>query len=136
MNRKTLLVGTIVLLGSYSSAWTEDTGGDEDAEATIRLMGTAADELPGAVTNVISLPESVPEDAAAVENAAQGLETANENWVRREEGLATADEARERGTQMAEDAMENIENRGRSDNLPDRPDVPEPPPPPGPPGGG
>jgi hypothetical protein len=136
MNRKTILVGTIVLLGSYSSAWTQDTGGDEDAEATIRLMGAADAELPDAVIKKISLPESVSEDSAAVENAAQGLETANENRMRREEGLTTADEARERGAEMAEDAMENTENRGRSDDLPDRPDVPELPTPPGPPGGG
>jgi hypothetical protein len=136
MNRKTILVGTIVLLGSYSSAWTQDTGGDEDAEATIRLMGAAEVELPDAVTKEISLPESIAEDSAAVENAAHGLETANENRMRREEGLTTADEARERGAEMAEDAMENRENRGRSDDLPERPDVPEPPTPPGAPGRG
>jgi hypothetical protein len=136
MNRKTMLVGTIVLLGSYGSAWTQDTGGDEDAEATIRLMGAAEAELPDAVTKEISLPESKTEDSADVENPAQVLETANKNRLRREEGLTTADEARERGAEMAKDAMENRENRGRSDDLPDRPDVPEPPTPPGPPGGG
>jgi hypothetical protein len=136
MNRKTMLVGTIVLLGSYSSSWTQETGADEDAEATIRLMGAAEVELPDAVTKEISLPESIAEDSAAVENAAHGLETANENRMRREEGLTTADEARQRGAEMAEDAMENRENRGRSDDLPERPDVPEPPTPPGAPGRG
>ena len=125
-----MLIGTIALLMSFGGAWAQDN--DEDAEATIRLMGAAEAELPDAVTKEISLPDSVAEDSAAVENAARGLETANENRMRREEGLTTADEAREHGAEMAEEAMENRENRGRSG---DRPDTPEPPTPPGPPGG-
>ena len=125
----------MALLVSAGNAWTQDSDDTEDAEATIRLMGAAEAELPDAVTKEISLPDAVGDDSAAVKNAARGLETANENRQRREKGLTTADEARERGSEMASDAMENRENRGRSDNLPDRPDVPEPPNPPGPPGG-
>ena len=98
-------------------------------------MGAAEAKLPGAVTKEISLPDSVVDDSAAVENAAQGLATANENRLRREEGLARADEARENGAEMAEDAMENRESRGRSGDRPERPDMPQPPSPPGPPGG-
>jgi hypothetical protein len=134
MNKKSILVSAIALLLSFGSAWSQDDATEAEAEATIRLMGAAEAELPDAVTKEITLPDSVSEDSAAVENAARGLETANENRLRREDGLATADEARERGAEMAEDAMENRESRGRSDDLPDRPDVPEPPTPPGPPG--
>jgi hypothetical protein len=134
MNKKSILVSAIALLLSFGSAWSQDDVTETEAEATIRLMGAAEAELPDAVTKEITLPDSVSEDSAAVENAARGLETANENRLRRENGLATADEARERGAEMAEDAMENRESRGRSDDLPDRPDVPEPPTPPGPPG--
>ncbi len=126
MNRKTVLIGAIALLMSSGSVWAQE----EDAEATIRLMGAADAVLPDAVINDISLPEAA-EDSEAVENAAFGLETANANRIRREAGLTTADEARENGAEMAEEAMENRESRGRSE---DRPDVPEPPTPPGPPG--
>jgi hypothetical protein len=135
MNRKHVLIGIIALLISYGGAWAQEGEGDEDAEATIRLMGAAEAELPDAVTKEISLPESVTEDSAAVENAASGLDTANENRMRREEGLATADEARERGAEMANEAKENRENRGRSEDRPDPPDDPGSPSPPGPPGG-
>jgi hypothetical protein len=122
MKRNLVMVSTVGLLLGFSSAWAEV---EEDAEATIRLMGHAEAELPAAVTDDIALPDSVPEDSAAVTNAQRGLDTANENRARRETGLATADEARERGAGMAEAAMENREARGRSQGLPDRPDVPE-----------
>ena len=135
MNRKFLLLGATALLMSFGSAWTQETEGGEEVESTIRLMGAAEAELPDAVTKEISLPESVTEDSAAVENAARGLENANENRMRREEGLSTADQARERGAEMAKEAMENRENRGRSEDHPEPPDDPEPANPPGPPGG-
>ena len=133
MNSKYMLIGATTLLLSFGTAWSQDN--EEEAEATIRLMGAAEAKLPGAVTKEISLPDSVVDDSAAVENAAQGLATANENRLRREEGLARADEARENGAEMAEDAMENRESRGRSGDRPERPDMPQPPSPPGPPGG-
>ena len=135
MNRKFAWIYIVVLIFGYSSAWAQDAGTGDEAETTIRLMGVAEAELPDAVTKEIVLPESVPEDSAAVENAQAGLDTANENRARREEGLATADEASQRGAEMAEEALENRENRGRSeDNMPGgTPGIPDNP---GPPGGG
>ncbi len=139
MNRKYVLIGTVTMLLGFGSAWAQES--EEEAETTIRLMGAADAELPDAVTKVISLPGSMTEDAeavanaTAVENSAQGIATANENRLRREEGLTTADEARAQGAEMAGEAMENRENRGRSGDLPQRPETPQPPTPPGPPGG-
>ena len=132
MNIWTRIFALGLLLGC-SPVWAQDDGGDDgngtdEAEATIRLMGKAEAELPDAVTKEITLPASVSEDSAAVENAAKGLETANENRERREEGLSRADEARDRGAELAEEAQQNRETRGRSG---DRPEPPEPPGPPG-----
>jgi hypothetical protein len=127
MNEKFALVGTAVLLMSGSGAWADDH------ETTIRLMGAADAELPDAVTKEISLPDALAEDSAAVANAARGLETANENrMTRRDNGLSTAEAARERAAEMSDGAAENRENNGRSGERPDRPDRPEPA---GPPGG-
>jgi len=129
MDRKFIWTWIVVLTFSFGSALAQD----EDAETTIRLMGAAEAELPDAVTKEIALPESVPVDTAAVDNAAKGLATANENRARRENGLATADAASERGAEMADDASENRENRGRSEeHRPD--DPPDPPDNPGRPG--
>jgi len=121
MNRKQVLIGTAALLISYGGAWAQGDEGDEGAETTIRLMGAAGAELPNAVTKEIFLPESVTEDSAAVEKAASGLATANENRMGREDGLSTADAAREHGAEMAEEAQENRENRGRSEDRPGPP---------------
>lgn len=123
---RTLLLSATLLLGS-SIAWAADDSDTAEAELTIRLMGAADAELPEAVTKEISLPEAVTEDSAAVENAAKGLETANENRMRREKGLERADEARERGAEMADEAQDNRENRGRSEDHPQPPDQPGPP---------
>lgn len=125
MNIKIALLGTATLFLGVNTAWTQDA--DDEAEATIRLMGAAEAELPDAVTKEISLPEALSEDSAAVENAAKGLESANQNRERREQGLSRADEAREYGAEMADEARDNRESRGRSE------DRPEPPGPPGPP---
>ncbi len=128
MNRKFALIGTAVLLMSSNGAWADEN------ETTIRLMGAADDALPGAVTKEISLPDAFAEDSVAVENATRGLATANENRTRRETGLSTAEEARERAAEMADGAAETRENNGRGDR-PDPPGRPGPPGPPGPPGG-
>jgi len=104
-----------------------------DAETTIRLMGAAEAELPDAVTREIALPESAPVDTAAVEKAASGLATANEKQARRENGLETADAAKDRGAEMADNASENRENRGRSEDNRQN-DPPGPPDNPGRPG--
>jgi hypothetical protein len=133
MNRKLTWICAVVLLMGFGSAWAQDE--DDEAETTIRLMGAAEAELPDAVTADIALPDSLPEDSEAVENAQAGIDTANENRQRREDGLATADQARERGAEMAEEALENRENRGRSEDRPERPDVPEIPDVPQPPTG-
>ena len=131
MNIKKMIICCTALLLSANIAWAQDDG---EAESTIRLMGVAEASLPDAVTKEITLPAAVAEDKAAVENAARGLEKANENRQRREEGLSTADEARERGAEMAGEAQENRENRGRSEDRPEPPANPGPPGPPGPPG--
>lgn len=127
MNIKTLsLIAAALLLGPVA-AWAQE---DSTAESTIRLMGAAEATLPEAVTKEISLPAAVTEDTDAVSEAkaAFGLETANTNRLRREDGLLQADDARENSAEMAGDAQDNLESRGRSE------DRPEPPTDPGPPG--
>ena len=126
MNITKMIICCTALLLSANAAW----AADDEAESTIRLMGAAEAELPEAVTKEITLPEAVAEDSAAVDNAARGLETANENRQRREAGLTQADEARERGADMANEAQDNRENRGRSGDRPE----PAPPGDPGRPG--
>ncbi len=120
--RKMIICYTALLLGA-NVAWAQD--GDE-AESTIRLMGAAEAALPEAVTKVITLPAAVAVDTEAVESAvrARGLTTANDNRQRREEGLAQADEARQRNADMAGEAQNNRENRGRSEDRPGPPDDP------------
>ncbi len=126
MNVKNYSVLAAALLLAASPAWSADDG-DDRAESTIRLMATAEAELPDAVTKEITLPAAVAEDSAAVENAARGLGTAKENRQRREDGLTQADEARERGAEMAGEAQDNRENRGRSEDRPAPPTNPGPP---------
>jgi len=128
MNSK-LIVTTagvfLMLLGHQVSA---QDGADAD-EPTMRLMGNAEAALPEAVTKIIMLPADLVENAAAVDHAENGHSVANENRSRREAGLTTADDARNRAKEMAEAAQENTETRGRSDDLPDppqRPDTPRP----------
>ena len=125
------LIGTALLFGT-GGVWAQEEDTSDDAETTIRLMGEAEAELPDAVTRDIVLPDAVGMDREAVENAQRGLDTANENRARREEGLATADEARDRAADMADEARENVEDRGRAEDLPvdlpGRPDLPDAPP--------
>ena len=128
MKIKTLTLTAATLLLTANAAWTADEAEGDSAESTIRLMGAAEAELPEVVTKEIMLPTALREDSKAVEKAAKGLNTANENRKRGESGLSQADEARERGAEMAKEAKENRENRGRSDEH-----RPEPPPNPGPP---
>ena len=128
MKIKTLTLAAAALLLSANPAWTADEADEDSAESTIRLMGAAEVELPEAVTKEIMLPKSLREDTKAVENAANGPETASENRKRRESGLSNADEVRERSENMADEAKESRENRGRSEEH-----RPEPPTNPGPP---
>lgn len=114
-----MLLSVSVVLAQENDAEAEDP-----AETTIRLMGVAEAELPEAVTKEIMLPPAAMENSAAVENAERGLQKAGENRDRGENGLSRADEARERSDAMVDEAAQNRENRGRSD---DRPSPPEPP---------
>ncbi|MCH9005621.1 MAG: hypothetical protein IH838_10070 [Proteobacteria bacterium] len=125
MNIKTFLSVITALLLSLNVAWAQD--GTDGAEATIRLMGVAEADLPEAVTKEITLPDAVTEDTGAVDSAMFGLDTANENRERREEGLSQADDAWERGLEMAGEARDNLEALGRADDLPEPPVDPGPP---------
>jgi len=100
--RKLIICCTALLLGA-NVAWALD--GDE-AESTIRLMDAAEAELPEAVTKEITLPEAASEDSAAVTNTEREMKTANKNRQRRKEGLLQADEARERSSNMANEAQD------------------------------
>lgn len=130
MKYKLVLAGITALLLSFSGVQAQDPDDGEEAESTIRLMGEAEAELPDAVTKVISLPSADAEDSAAVKAAAKnlkGLEKANERLQRRENGLSKADDARDRGAEMANEARDSRENRGRSEDHPDPPKPPGPP---------
>ena len=121
------------LLFFSSAGWTAD----DDAEATIRLMGAAEAELPEAVTKQISIPIELMQasDEAqqrAVENSEKGLDKAHERKEHRDKGQMQAEDARDRNSEMSEKAKENRENKGRSEDRPEPPDGP----PEGPPGGG
>ncbi len=125
----------LLLSNSLVLAQEDGASADDPAEATIRLMGAVEAELPEAVTKEIMLPPAAAENSAAVENAARGLQKAQENRERRDKGLSRADEAREHGAEMAEEARKNRENRGRFEDRPTPPDRPDrPDPPQGPPG--
>jgi hypothetical protein len=121
------LLALAMLLGT-GNALAQDA--DDEMEATMRLMGKAEAELPDAVTKEITLPDSLlarDPESPAVENSAKGHDTANENRLRREEGLSNAEEAREDGAEMSEQAKENRENHGRSEDHPTPPENPGPP---------
>jgi hypothetical protein len=128
---KDLFVGLGILCLLLSAgvvlAEEDDASAADPAEATIRLMGEVEAELPEAITNEIMLPPAATENSAAVEKAAHGLQNAQENRDRRENGLSRADEAREHGAEMAEEARQNRENRGRFEDRPTPPDRPGPP---------
>ena len=122
MNIKYLvaIAGVVSLLIS-GQAWSQD-----DGEVTIRLMGRADAKLPFAVTKNILLPAVLPADADA--EAAAAILSAQ---AARAAGLAKAEIALESNAAMRQNALENVEDRGRSDELPEPPI--DPPAPPGPP---
>ena len=128
MQSKILIPATILLMGAGASAWATD---DDEAEATIRLMGTAEAEVPDAVTKQISLPDHLRlegKDQAATVDEARGHDKANERLEKRNDGLLNATAARENSADMAEKAKESRENRGRAnEHRPDPPDRPEDP---------
>lgn len=122
-----LTSAALLLLSGTGVAWAED-----GAEATIRLMGKSDDELPQAVTKELKLPEhllevSDEEQVKAVEKAANGLANAqNHRDEGRAKGQNQAAESRGRGREMAEQAKENRENHGRSEDPPGPPENPNP----------
>ena len=120
-------IAAMILMGVSAGAWADG----DDAEATIRLMGTAEAELPDAVTKKISLPDHLlvesDDQVAAVENAKKGHDKANERLEKREKGLSQADAVRERGAEMSEKAKETRENRGRAEDRPEPPGRPDEP---------
>ena len=128
---------TALALTMFSgNSWTQDED-PTDGEATIRLMGAAEAELPDAVTREISLPSHLLVDTedqlATVERAEKGLENANDNRGKREQGQSQSDQARDRGAEMSEAAHDKRENRGRSEDHPEPPENRGPPENPGPP---
>lgn len=129
MNSRILIPAIVALMGVSVGAWAAD---DDDGEATIRLMGTAEAELPGAVTKTITLPDHLlvkREDQAASVEKAKGHDKANQRLENenRQKGLSQAEAARESGKEMSEKAKEARENRGRAKDRPERPDPPGPP---------
>lgn len=130
--RANALPASLLLLLSCGPAWAqgdEDGGAatEEPVKATIRLMGDAADNLPGAVTKEIRLPENLPAESAAASNDQRGRDTANSNRLEGNQGIDQAEAAHDRGAAMAEAAQDNRETRGRSGDRPDPPGPPETP---------
>lgn len=119
----TLLAAAALL--AAAPAWAQDDTDDDPTRATIRLMGDSEAELPAAVFKEIKLPEALKEDAAAVTEAAKGLENANRNRVEGNRGLSQAEAAQEQANEMAESAQDNREIRGRSGDRPDPPGPPQ-----------
>jgi hypothetical protein len=135
MKTKILIPAAIALIGVSGVAAADKP--DDDGDVTIRLMPHAEAELPDAVTNPIELPEHLLEDAQNSEKltrAKQAIDHANERRTAGpNHGLSHAQEAREQGREMAENAKAKNEDRGRSEGRPDRPDPADRPDPPGPP---
>ena len=116
---------SIVFLLTSGQSWAQEENGGDESEATIRLMQRADAELPDAVMREIPLPaaDNIPEQAE------DGLATAAS---KRDKGLSNAEEALERNAEMIQNALDNVENRGRNENMPDTPagppdDLPQPP---------
>ena len=125
MNSKYIVtIAGVVFLLISCQAWSLD----DPSQATIRLMDRADAKLPDAVTNNISLPDALPTDSARA--ATDAITKAADN---RATGIAKAEAALARIGDMLDTALENVEDRGRSDELPVPPV--NPPDPPGPPNG-
>lgn len=140
MKYKTLILASMTLMAFSHNGWTAMD--DDDAEATIRLMGTAEAESSDDVMREISLPRHLLDEAKedqvkAVDKADKGLKNATKNVNKHtDQASEQGQEARERSQEMSEKANENRENRGRSEDRPDPPGRPDNPGPPDNPGGG
>jgi len=130
MKTRILIPAAIALMG-VSSVAAADQAAADDGEVTIRLMPHAEVTLPDAVVNPIELPKHLLEDAQKSEKltrAKQAIDHANERRTDGpNHGLSHAQEAREQGQEMAENAKAKNEDRGRSEDRPERPDPPGPP---------
>ena len=110
----------LAVLLAAAPAWAED-----DAEATIRLMGAAEAMLPEAVMNTITLPDSAKPNEAAVEKLNAALLHAGPGNLPEQ---SHADDALENAKLQSQEARANRENRGRGNDMPGRPDnLPGPP---------
>lgn len=135
-----IVIGLALILGMGNAMSQETDSNDEDEmDATMRLMSKAEAELPDAVTKPITLPDAVlmhNSESPAIAASHHGMTTATTNKkLRGEDGLTKADEARNRASEMSDQAQNNRETRGRSEDRPEPPPRPEiPGPPAGPPG--
>jgi hypothetical protein len=100
----------LAVLLAGSPAWADD-----DAEATIRLMGAAEATLPDAVMNEITLPGAARPNAAAVQRLEQALAHAGPGNRPQQ---SRADEALQNAKSASENARDNREDRGRSEDAP------------------
>jgi len=121
---------------SLGNAVSQETDSNDEGEmdATMRLMGEAEAQLPDAVTKPITLPDAVLKhnsESPAVAASGHGMTTATAKNLHREEGLTKADTARANAAEMSEQAQNDRETHGRSEDRPDPPPPPENPDPPG-----
>jgi hypothetical protein len=154
MERKIAWTAAFALALGFSSAWAEDhedetndnaafgaevsaeaqNGGVDgqsvadrarqlgNAEATIAIIDDADAETAEAVTGEIPLPEELPEEAGFGNSVAVD---ARDGGV---DGQEIAGNALDLASEMAGDALDNVEIPARSEvipDVPDRPDLPE-----------
>jgi hypothetical protein len=125
------LTALALILATGALAQENEAPEIETLDLTMELMPEGATR-PDAVTRVIELPAAAAE--AARENAARGLETADEARGRGNPANEIAEQARERGRERAQQGREDV---GRGGGPPDGIGPPGSGPPGGaPPGGG
>lgn len=135
-SRMAVLIFGLFLMFSMGGVLAEEADESDEMEVTMRLMHHAEAELPNAVTKEITLPEHLLDEESsqynptAAENSANGL-TKAEDARRGDDGLTHAEEALEHAADMAGDAHDNRETRGRSEDHPEPQGPPENPGPPG-----
>jgi hypothetical protein len=129
---KLAVLGTLLMATGIAVAQDEDADDAGDSLDLTMVLMPANAQTSDAVTRIIELPPSA--GAAGADNAADGLERANQARENREAGLEQASEARENGRDlgqsMRELAQENRENSSRGGGRPENPGRPETPGPP------
>ena len=134
--RIVVFIAGLAFMFSMAGVLAQDTEESDEMETTMRLMDNADAKLPNAVIKVIELPQhlrgkdSSKYNPTAVEASAKGLLKA-EDKRRGDDGLTHAEEALEHAADMAGEAHDNRETRGRSEDRPDPPGRPDNPGPPG-----